>query len=330
MRSRITVSGLFVAIGLILPYFTAHAFGMPGVILLPMHIPVILCGLLCGPQFGALCGIIIPVLSCILTGMPAPYPMLPVMTVQLYATGLMSGLMYNKFKCNIYLSMFTAMISGWVLYGLVFAFLLYAGSGGFRVLSVTAAIVTGFPGIIIQLILIPAIMAVIRKNKLLMENPAAKADHMLSKALRLINNKKKSFVIIKGGAVIHADGGHGVAPLLTIYQNEPEKIENAFVTDKIIGKAAAVILVAGGAKRAYGIVMSAAGCSYLQRHNIMTEYGRLVEVMSNRDNSGICPFEAAVMSIDSPQEGIAAITKTLEIMQNLKDNAECRIKNAEF
>ena len=311
MRSRITVSGLLAAIGLILPYITAHAFGMPGTILLPMHIPVILCGLLCGPQFGALCGIIVPVLSCALTGMPAPYPMLPMMVMQLYAMGLVSGLMYNKFKLNIYLTLVAAMVSGWVLYGLTFAFLLYAGNDSFRVLSVSAAIVTGLPGIAVQLVLIPPILNVIKKNNLITENPSAKADPLLSQALRLINTKKKSFVIIKDGLVTHTDDGHGVAPLLAVYQNEPQKINNAFVTDKIIGKAAAVILVAGGAERAYGIVMSAAGREYLESHHIITEYGRLIEFMSNRDGSGVCPFENAVLGINDPQEGIAAINKTI-------------------
>ena len=74
---RIVLAGVLTALGVLLPFVTAHAFGVPGTVLLPMHLPVLLMGLLCGPQFGAAGGLLIPVISSLLTGMPVAFPMLP-------------------------------------------------------------------------------------------------------------------------------------------------------------------------------------------------------------------------------------------------------------
>ena len=76
MTKTMTTMGLLMAVGLILPYATSHAFGIPGTILLPMHFPIFLMGMLCGPLWGIVGGLLVPLLSSLLTGMPAFYPML--------------------------------------------------------------------------------------------------------------------------------------------------------------------------------------------------------------------------------------------------------------
>ena len=80
---KLTLAGMLLALGIILPFATSHGIGVPGNILLPMHIPVYLCGLLCGPLYGALCGLVLPLLNSVLTGMPVIYPMMPLMTVEM-------------------------------------------------------------------------------------------------------------------------------------------------------------------------------------------------------------------------------------------------------
>ncbi|MBQ7376223.1 MAG: ECF transporter S component, partial [Clostridia bacterium] len=57
---RLTLAGFFVALGIILPFALGHGMGVPGTLLLPMHLPVLLCGFLCGPTYGLLCGMILP------------------------------------------------------------------------------------------------------------------------------------------------------------------------------------------------------------------------------------------------------------------------------
>ena len=311
---RIVTAGLFVAIGLVLPFFTSHAIGMPGTTLLPMHLPVLLCGLLCGPLYGALSGIVIPVLSSILTGMPPIYPMLPIMLVQLFTMGLISGFLYQRIKLHIYISLLASLLAGWALYGLTFAVLTLIGNGSLRALSVSGAVIQGIPGIIIQLILIPVIMSVI-KRYFASESPTpsinTNPDGVLAEALKSIDSGRISCVIIKDGSIIHTADGRGVSPLLKIYANQPEILNGAFVVDKIIGKAAAMVLVLGHVKRVYGVVMSVAGREYLDKRGIKAESGRCVDVISNRDRNGICPIEKSVMDIDDPQEGLKVIGSTV-------------------
>ncbi len=156
---QITSLGLFLALGLILPYVTSHGIGIPGNILLPMHIPVILIGFLYGPTIGFLLGIIIPTLSFFLTGMP-PIIMLPIMIVELSLYGLVSGLMYKKFKLNSYVSLFCAMIVGRIGYMTtlyILTHVLMLESFG-KVASVVTAVVAGLPGIIIQIVFIPVLV----------------------------------------------------------------------------------------------------------------------------------------------------------------------------
>ena len=167
---RLTVSGLFLALGIILPYALGHGFGIPGTMLLPMHIPVLLCGFLCGPIYGALCGAALPILNCLLTGMPAPFPMLPIMFFELTVYGLTSGLLLSKTplgksKFGIYAALPISMLCGRIAYAVTFYTLLLV-VGELKALTVSAAIVTGLPGMLIQLLIIPPIILMLGKIKI--------------------------------------------------------------------------------------------------------------------------------------------------------------------
>lgn len=165
---RLTVSGFLVALGIILPYISAHGMGIPGTILLPMHIPVLLCGFLCGQFYGAICGAALPILNCLLTGMPSPFPMLPIMFFELTVYGFVSGLLFcktplGKKKFGIYVALPIAMICGRVAYAGAF-YTLQLTAGNLKALTVTYAIVTGLPGIVVQLLIIPSIIFMIGNN----------------------------------------------------------------------------------------------------------------------------------------------------------------------
>jgi uncharacterized membrane protein len=322
----IILSGLFLAIGLILPYFTSHAFGVPGTILLPMHIPVLLCGLLCGPRLGALCGIVTPILSSVLTGMPPPYPMLPIMIVQLFALGLVTGLMYRKLNLNLYISLITAILVGWALYGLVLSILLFTADGPVTALIVPVAITRGIPGLIIQLTIIPATIAVLKRYAGRMFHDSYKSTEesaMLEKALKIIKDGEDgnpvSCVVVKDNKIIHTAYGRGVSPLLGVFTNESGKLKNAFVIDKIIGKAAAMILVSGGVQKVYGIVMSESEREYLEKHGVATGYTDCVDMIFNREGTDMCVIEKSVIDIDDSFEGLKVIGVMID---DLKKAAE--------
>jgi len=139
---------------------------------------------------------------------------------------------------------------------------------------------------------------------------------MLNEALRLIKSAEASCVVIKDDEIVYTANGRGVSPLLKIFADEPDKLKNAFVVDKIIGKAAAMILAAGGARRAHGVVMSAAGRDYLIRHGIIAEYSECVDMIANRDGTDICPIERSVIDIDDPSEGLRAIGVVIDKLRS--------------
>ena len=70
---NMALAALFLAIGLVLPFFTGQIPAV-GKMLLPMHIPVLLCGLICGWQWGLGVGFVLPVLRSVLFSMPVMYP----------------------------------------------------------------------------------------------------------------------------------------------------------------------------------------------------------------------------------------------------------------
>ena len=161
---NITFTALFVAMGVLLPQIFHMAGGADaGKIFLPMHIPVLLSGLLLGPVSGCVVGVLSPVLSCLLTGMPK-LPMMPFMVLELAAYGGMAGfLAYNR-RLNVYVSLIGAMAAGRVMNAAAliiatYVFHLHVSP----VLSVLTSATVGAAGIIIQLVFIPAIVLACRK-----------------------------------------------------------------------------------------------------------------------------------------------------------------------
>ena len=167
----LVLSAMFLALGLVLPFLTGQIKEI-GNMLLPMHIPVLLCGLICGWQYGLVVGLIVPVLRYFLFGMPVIYPNAVSMAFELATYGFVVGFLYNrsKWKCivSLYRSMLIAMLAGRVVWGIVQAILIGVGENAFNIkVFVAGAFLNAVPGIIIQLILIPAIMVALRKAKLI-------------------------------------------------------------------------------------------------------------------------------------------------------------------
>ncbi len=309
-----SVSGFLLALGIILPYALGHGLGIPGTLLLPMHIPVLLCGFLCGPLWGGVCGALLPLLNCLLTGMPSPFPMLPIMFFELTVYGLVSGVLFSKtpigkYKLGIYVALPVTMICGRIAYAAAFYALLISKEG-LRAPTVWAAIVAGLPGIIIQLLIIPPIIFAVRRNM------QGQNKNVIQSAKNLINNNKASCVVIKDNAIANIEQASGIAPVLSLY--EKGELRDAVVVDKIIGKAAAHLLVSGGVKACYGMTVSESAVKLLRSHGITVEYDKCVEHIINRQGNGLCPMEDAVKDIDNDSEAYEAIKKRLsELRQSV-------------
>jgi uncharacterized membrane protein len=165
-RTRwLTLSALFLALALILP-LGFHAFGFAGRIFLPMHIPVLLAGFLIGPASGLLVGLTAPFLSHLMTGMPPSYAV-PLMSLELPIYGLIAGVTYYRMKMNPYLSLIIAMVGGRVMFGLGLLILSRFMELPYDVafyLSSAGPLVAGLPGIVLQIFLVPLLLAAVRRR----------------------------------------------------------------------------------------------------------------------------------------------------------------------
>ena len=166
---KLTVTAMCLALCVVLP-IAFHVIPDGGSIFSPMHIPVLICGLACGPVWGLVCGIIGPMLSSFITGMP-PAAYLPPMMVELAAYGLITGAMMKivrtgKLYPDLYISLATAMILGRVLAGLAKGFIF--ARGAFTIgLWATSYFLGSIPGIIVHLIVVPALTLALMKAKLI-------------------------------------------------------------------------------------------------------------------------------------------------------------------
>lgn len=167
----LTLSGMFLALGLVLPFVTGH-IPQIGKMLLPMHLPVLLCGMICGWKYGLVVGAITPLLRSVLFGMPAMYPNACGMTFELATYGVVVGLMYGWLKgrevVRIYGSLIVAMLAGRVVWAIARVVMLGLTNTPFSYeLFMAGAFLNAFPGIILQLLLIPVIMISLKKAKLI-------------------------------------------------------------------------------------------------------------------------------------------------------------------
>ncbi len=168
---RLTTSAMFLAMGILLPQVFHIAGGsMSGKIFLPMHIPTLLCGFVCGPFWAGAVGFVCPLLSSAITGMPEMFPQGISQMGEMLVYGAVSGavshyLMKNKGTLlNVYVSLISAMICGRIVSGIIKYLLLIPTANPLTWKAfIGAAVITSWPGIVIQLVIIPIIVAVIKK-----------------------------------------------------------------------------------------------------------------------------------------------------------------------
>ena len=161
------LSAMFLAVGIVLPVFTAQIKEI-GDSILPMHIPALLCGFICGPWYGLVTGILIPVLKGLISSMPPIFPNAVWMACELASYGFISGSLYRRKKNPstgyTYICLITAMIIGRIVWGIVKTLLMGLGGNAFTFGAfITGGFIDAVPGIILQLVLVPKITGVISK-----------------------------------------------------------------------------------------------------------------------------------------------------------------------
>ena len=168
---KLTYAGLCLALCLVLPFLTGQ-IPQIGSKLLPMHIPVLLCGFLCGPVWGLGVGLVAPILRSLIFSMPPLFPTATAMAFELAAYGLLAGLFYKlllKKTPYLYVALILAMLGGRLVWGLAMTVLMGVSGKSFSLAAFWAgAFANAWPGIILQLVLIPPVVAALKKAKLML------------------------------------------------------------------------------------------------------------------------------------------------------------------
>lgn len=164
------LAALFLALSYVMPFLTGQIPEI-GSMLCPLHIPVLLCGFICGWPWGLAVGFIAPLFRSLTLGMPPFFPTAVCMAFELSAYGAVCGLMHKLLpqkKTYIYCSLITAMLVGRVVWGIAMVLCLGLNGGSFTFAAfISGAVTNALPGIIIQIILIPVLVMLLDNPKIL-------------------------------------------------------------------------------------------------------------------------------------------------------------------
>ena len=167
---KMILAALFLALAYVMPFITGQIPEI-GAMLCPMHLPVLLCGFLCGPVWGGIVGITAPLLRSFTLGMPPLFPTAVCMAFELAAYGVIAGMMHRMLprkKPYIYCSLLTAMIAGRLVWGAAMFLCMNATGGSFPFAAFLAGAVTNaIPGIAAQIILVPMLVMLLEDPKII-------------------------------------------------------------------------------------------------------------------------------------------------------------------
>ena len=163
---RLTVTAACMALAMVLPFLTGQIPEI-GKMLAPMHLPIFLCGLMCGWQYGLVCGAVSPLLRCFLYGTPA-FLSAFAMCFELAGYGFLAGLLYRylpKHLPYLYLSLVGGMLFGRLTGVLCKLFLLGIGQlPEYSFAIFWSGYIAGcLPGIVLQIVLVPLLILALRR-----------------------------------------------------------------------------------------------------------------------------------------------------------------------
>lgn len=167
---KMVLAALFLAIAYLMPFLTGQIPEI-GAMLCPLHIPVLLCGFVCGPVWGVAVGFIAPLFRSLTLGMPILFPNAVAMAFELAAYGVIAGIMHKllpKKTPYIYCSLLTAMVVGRIVWGTAMLICMGIKGGAFTFAAfIAGAFTNAIPGIIAQLVLIPILVMLLENPKIL-------------------------------------------------------------------------------------------------------------------------------------------------------------------
>jgi len=115
-----------------------------------------------------------------------------------------------------------------------------------------------------------------------------------------------SLLVYKDGNISFQDE-HGIQPLLI--QIKKKGLKNAVAVDKVIGKAAALLMVYGKVKQVHTNIIAKDAIKVFEKYKVKYSYNEIVDHIQNMTKDGLCPMEQKVLNIDSPKKAYKIFTK---------------------
>lgn len=168
---RLVLSALFLAIGFVLPFLTGQ-IPQVGSMLLPLHLPALICGFVCGWPWGLMVGFVLPIARSLLLGMPPLVPTALAMAFEMAGYGAVAGLLYQRLhpgRGRVYVALIGAMLAGRAVWGLA-SWLIYAllTQSRFALAAFwTGGFVNAWPGMVLQVVLVPLVVMALERARLI-------------------------------------------------------------------------------------------------------------------------------------------------------------------
>ena len=143
-------------------------------------------------------------------------------------------------------------------------------------------------------------------------------DSAVEDAKKLIRENRAECIVVRNGNIAALERGRGVSPLLKIYDTRPDVMKGAVVVDKVIGRAAAFVIIKGKASAVYGKITSEDAVKLLSEHKIPVTYDLLVPRILNQKRNGLCPLEDSVKGIDDADAALESMRKRISELRRRK------------
>ena len=128
----------------------------------------------------------------------------------------------------------------------------------------------------------------------------------------ILLKENHTIVIYKSDASVIVSNDRGVAPLMQLLKEDALQLRDSMVADKVIGKAASLLMVYAGVKEVYTPTISKPAVEVFNNHNIKLSYDNIVERIINRKGDGLCPMETLCLDIENPEEAFKVILKKIK------------------
>ena len=135
-------------------------------------------------------------------------------------------------------------------------------------------------------------------------------DYMNIEYLKdILLKENHTIVIYKSDASVVVSDDRGVAPLMKLLNEDKEQLRDSMIADKVIGKAAALLMVYAGVKEVFTPTISVPAIEVFEKHDVKITYDKVVERIINRKGDGLCPMETLCLSVENPEEAFLKIQK---------------------